>query len=169
TVSKGESGGGSELFRINVVGMKLDDAIKAITSKGCKYTVNYREDYNSGIDRGCVLSQSPSGQDEVTKGTEYVLTVRSTINEEEQYINLVIDLSDFSTGDHYIAIIVTDNYENKNGVTQWPRETMTKTHGMNSVNYAIHGRGIGTAVVVIDNTTYSYTVNFDEGTFELKN
>ncbi len=168
TVSKGESGGGSELFRINVVGMKLDDAIKAITSKGCKYTVNYREDYNSGIDRGCVLSQSPSGQDEVTKGTEYVLTVRSTINEEEQYINLVIDLSDFSTGEHYIAIIVTDNYENKNGVTQWPRETMTKTHGMNSVNYAIHGRGIGTAVVVIDNTTYSYTVNFDEGTFELK-
>ncbi len=169
TVSKGNSGSPSNLFTINVVGLKLEDAISAITSKGCTCTVNYREDYNSGIERGCVLSQSPSDSDEVAEGTEFLLIVRTTIGENESNLSLTIDISEFETGDHNIAIIVTDSYGNAGGVTQWPRETMTKTHGMNSINYVIHGRGTGTAVVVIDNKTLSYSVDFDAGTFELMN
>ncbi|MBO4818898.1 MAG: Stk1 family PASTA domain-containing Ser/Thr kinase, partial [Firmicutes bacterium] len=168
-VSKGPSESSGDTFSMNVVGLKLEDAIKALASKGCTYTVSYREDYSSGIDRGCVLSQNPSEYDEVTVGTEFELVVRAVIAEGESTIKLHIDLAGFDNGDHYIAIIVTDNYANEGGITQWPREKFRKTFGMSSIDYDIHGKGKGSAVVVIDNTTISYTVDFDNGTVERKN
>ena len=168
-VSKGPSEIKGDTFSMNVVGLKLEDAIKALASKGCTYTVSYREDYSSGIDRGCVLSQTPSEQEQVTAGTEFELVVRAVIEEGESTVTLHIDLAGFDNGEHYIAIIVTDDYANQSGITQWPREKFRKTFGMSSVNYDIHGKGKGSAVVVIDNTTISYSIDFDNGIVELKN
>ena len=79
-------------------------------------------------------------------------------------MTLNIDLSGLEEGEHYIAIIVTDDYENSKGVTQWPRSLINKNDNMTSAEYVIHGRGVGSAVVVIDNTTISYTVDFNNGT-----
>ena len=164
-VSKGESENKTEeSFSINVVGMTLQDAANAITAKGCTYTVNYREDYNSGIERGSVLSQNPGAYDDVTEGTEFLLTVRATIADGEETVTLSIDVSKYQNGDHTIAIIVRDNFNNAGGVTQWPQETFKKTIGMNSVEYKVHGKGTGSAVVVIDNTTISYNIDFSSGT-----
>ena len=169
-VSKGVSENKpGDTFTINVVGLPIDEAIQLITSKGCKYRITYREDYNSGIERGCVLSQSPSGYEDVTEGTEFVIAVRPVYDDEDKIVTLEIDISQFENGEHYIAIIVTDSYGNKDGITQWPRESFTKTNGMNSISYDIRGRGKGSAVVVIDNTTISYSVDFDEGTAVIKN
>ena len=168
-VSKGPSDNRGETFSMNVVGLKLDDAIKALASKGCTYTIIYKEDYSSGIERGCVLSQSPSGSEQVTAGTEFELTVRAVIEEGESTVTLHIELAGFDNGEHYIAIIVTDNYANQSGITQWPREKFRKSFGMSTVSYDIHGKGKGSAVVVIDNTTISYSVDFDNGTVERKN
>ena len=164
-VSKGSDGSRSkEKFTVNTVGMTLNDAISLLSSKGCYYTVEYREDYNSGIERGCVLSQSPLPSEEVTEGTQFTLIVRTTIEEGQSQVTLNIDLSGLEEGEHYIAIIVTDDYENSKGVTQWPRSLINKTDNMTSAEYVIHGRGVGSAVVVIDNTTISYTVDFNNGT-----
>ena len=168
-VSKGPKDTKGDEFTVNVIGSTLEDAAGLITSKGCSYTVVYREDYSSGINRGCVMSQSPSETELVSEGTEFTLTVRSTIDEGEKSVKLSIDVTKLSEGTHTIAIIVRDNYDNKDGVTQWPQENFDKTKEMNSIEYTIHGQGTGSAVVVLDSTTISYTVDFDNGTASVKN
>ena len=168
-VSKGPKDTKGDEFTVNVIGSTLEDAAGLITSKGCSYTVVYREDYSSGINRGCVMSQSPSETELVSEGTEFTLTVRSTIDEGEKSVKLSIDVTKLSEGTHTIAIIVRDNYDNKDGVTQWPQENFEKTKEMNSIEYTIHGQGTGSAVVVLDSTTISYTVDFDNGTASVKN
>ena len=158
-----------EAFSINVVGQNLTDAISAITARGCTCTVTYREDYASGIERGCVLSQTPSEYEDVTAGTEFILVVRTTIGEGESTLQISVDLTGLSVGEHTIAIIVRDNYNNAGGVTQWPQATFTKSFGMTSIEYIVHGKGQGSAVVVIDNRTISYTLDFTEGTVVVNN
>ncbi len=168
-VSKGPKDTKGDEFTVNVIGSTLEEAAGLITAKGCSYTVVYREDYSSGINRGCVMSQSPSETELVSEGTEFTLTVRSTIDEGEKSVKLSIDVSKLLEGTHTIAIIVRDNYDNKDGVTQWPQENFDKTKDMKSIEYTIHGQGMGSAVVVLDSTTISYTVDFDNGTASVKN
>ncbi|MCF0150077.1 MAG: Stk1 family PASTA domain-containing Ser/Thr kinase [Firmicutes bacterium] len=183
-VSKGPEEQQAEGLTCNVVGMTYDEAVAAITEKGLVIR-NVTRTNNVSVPADCVISQSPSGTEEVKEGDPIDLVISNGMDKPSEVdpadptaptepdpdevmviktVSIPVDFSLAANDSFLLTVNVSDDVDGiRTPIVKQPTE---KIEGTRIITIAGSGPN-GRVVIRFDNDiVYDLSVNFDTGEYQ---